>query len=57
MTRSIQIFVELSLGTTIPGQHSHVIGEEIKILVGKVLAKREHTANVWTIAPSTINNT
>jgi len=57
MTKSIQIFVELSLGTTIPGQHSHVIGEEIKILVGKVLAKREHTANVWTIAPSTINNT
>ena len=39
MTKSIQIFVELSLGTTIPGQHSHVIGKEIKILVGKLLAQ------------------
>ena len=39
MTKSIQIFVELSLGTTVPGPHTHVIGEEIMILVGKMLAQ------------------
>lgn len=39
MTKSIQIFEELSLGTTIPGQHSRDIGEEFKILGGKLLGQ------------------